>query len=138
MPAYPPNWIARSEQRFGTRVRTLRKNLEKSQQDIAEALAARHGLNLHQTAVAKIEAGTRPVKLTEALAIADVLGVHVDELLDRPQDSSAADQQLRAELHARLSEVQTITRDLGKRERQLKDHLQRAGGDEGGEHPEAP
>ena len=39
-----------------------------------------YGITWHQTAVAKIEDGSRKVKLMEAYALADMYGIPLDEL----------------------------------------------------------
>lgn len=139
MPEYRPEWVATSDRRLGERLRMIRVRLDLSQRDVAQAVTDRHGLGWHQTTVAKVEAGDRPVRVAEALAVADVLGVHVDELLDQPADSSEARQHQATRLHARLHELERLQGDIGRRHRQLKrvlDHDE-AGGDDRDEHPAA-
>ena len=118
----------------------IRVRLDLSQRDVAQVMADRHNLGWHQTTVAKVEAGDRPVRVSEALALADVLGVHVDELLDQPADSPEARQYQATHLHARLHELERLQGDIGRRHRQLKRVLDQndtpaVGGDDGGEHP---
>lgn len=111
--------IATAERRFGQRVRAVRTEQARSQQDIADALAEQFGLHLHQTAIAKIEAGSRAVKMSEALAIADVLGVHIGQLLVQRQPAVQTTEKVaRADELARAAAdfdhlVQTRRRDLG-------------------------
>jgi transcriptional regulator with XRE-family HTH domain len=59
------------EKRFGEVVRGWRLDRNWSQEDVAEKL--RHeGFEMHQTTIAKIERGTRPLRVAEATAIATV------------------------------------------------------------------
>jgi len=51
-----------------------------TQRELAEALSSR-GMPVDSTAVSRIENGTRDVRLSEALLIADALAVDVDRLL---------------------------------------------------------
>lgn len=47
----------------------------------ARLWVAELGVSLHQSAIARIEAGTRPVRLHEAVALARVLAVDLQDLL---------------------------------------------------------
>lgn len=111
--------IATAERRFGQRVRAVRTEQGRAQQDIADALAEQLGLHLHQTAIAKIEAGSRAVKMSEALAIAAVLGVHIGQLLEQSRTTvQAAERAARADELTRAAAdfdrlVQTRRRGLG-------------------------
>lgn len=58
----------------GARVRQARARLGLTQGQVAERVG-RHGVRLHQTGIAKIESGERPLRLTEASAFSLVLGV---------------------------------------------------------------
>lgn len=62
------------EQAFGDRVRQWRKARSWSQEDLAEKLND-FGFEMHQTTVAKIERGTRPLRVAEAVALAQIFGV---------------------------------------------------------------
>ncbi|UGQ14330.1 helix-turn-helix domain-containing protein [Yinghuangia sp. ASG 101] len=55
-------------------LRHLRKAMHLSQEHIADAMTER-GFKMHQTQVAKIENGSRPIRLDEAMAIADILSI---------------------------------------------------------------
>lgn len=57
---------------------------------MAEMLSAKGIAPIHPTTLAKIEAGTRSVRINEAVAIADLLDVSLDALLgrQRPDDST--------------------------------------------------
>lgn len=64
------------EKRFGEVVRRWRLDRNWSQEDVAERL--RHqGFEMHQTTVAKIERGARPLRVAEAAALADVFEMPV-------------------------------------------------------------
>ncbi|MFC6124768.1 helix-turn-helix domain-containing protein [Mycolicibacterium llatzerense] len=59
------------EKRFGEVVRSWRQDRNWSQDEVAERL--RHqGFEMHQTTVAKIERGARPLRVAEAAALAEV------------------------------------------------------------------
>jgi transcriptional regulator with XRE-family HTH domain len=62
------------ETSFGRRVRQWRQARNWSQEDLANRLR-RQGFDMHQTTVAKIERGTRPLRVAEAAAIADIFRV---------------------------------------------------------------
>jgi transcriptional regulator with XRE-family HTH domain len=61
------------------RIVTERKSLKWSQQDLAEALD-KVGVPLHQTAISKIEAGTRAVRIDEAIGLAKVFDIPFGEM----------------------------------------------------------
>jgi len=64
------------EKRFGEMVRGWRLDRNWTQEDVAERL--RHqGFEMHQTTVAKIERGARPLRLAEAAALATVFEMPV-------------------------------------------------------------
>ena len=59
---------------FGDNVRHWRRERNWSQEDLADKLRS-EGIDLHQTSVAKIERGTRPLRVAEAAAIATIFRV---------------------------------------------------------------
>jgi transcriptional regulator with XRE-family HTH domain len=78
------------ERRFGEVVRGWRQDRNWSQEDVAERL--RHqGFEMHQTTVAKIERGARPLRVAEATALAQVFEMPVMAVfeLSLPQDQPA-------------------------------------------------
>lgn len=81
-----------SDENVGSAVATYRALEGLSQSDLAKRLQER-GIPLAQQTVAKIEAGTRPLKLTEAAEIAEALRVTVPDLL-HPGDVVAAREML--------------------------------------------
>lgn len=64
------------EKRFGEVVRGWRQSRGWSQEDVSEKL--RHqGFEMHQTTIAKIERGARPLRVGEATAIAEVFDMPI-------------------------------------------------------------
>ena len=75
---------------MGARIRRWREDRGWTQQRLADWVAKSHGINWHQTTVGKIESGERPLKLAEAVAVAEALLLTVDELLeDEPRVDNA-------------------------------------------------
>jgi len=64
------------QQKFGNRVRKLRKNRGWSQEEFADECG------LHRTYIGAIERGERNVSLNNIHAIAKALGISVKELFD--------------------------------------------------------
>lgn len=62
------------ERNFGDKVRQWRRKRNWSQDELAQRLR-RHGFDMHQTTVAKIERGSRPLRVAEAAAIATIFRV---------------------------------------------------------------
>ncbi|MBM0125612.1 helix-turn-helix domain-containing protein [Pimelobacter simplex] len=72
-----------AERRLGVRLRREREARGWSQQEVANRLGDR-GISLHMSAIAKIEAGSRTVRLNEAVALAEVFDMKVEELSSPP------------------------------------------------------
>ncbi|MCZ9353209.1 helix-turn-helix domain-containing protein [Streptomyces mutabilis] len=68
------------ERLFGTQLRALRERWGYSQEELARAMR-KAGFKWQQTTTAKTEAGSRPLRLNEAFALAGCFGVTVDDLL---------------------------------------------------------
>lgn len=138
--AYGWDEIANVDVMVGHRMRELREQQGLSQQGFVNQLAARGILQWHQTTVGKVESGQRPVRVDEAMAIADTLGVLVQDLIENP-NSEAARYRKSVQLSARYWELDTILQFLGGRIDEVKSELDRvrAGGegDEDGERREA-
>ena len=66
---------------FGSHARARREFLGMSQQGVAMILKENFGIPWHQTVVAKIESGARQVKLNEALALAQIYAMSVEDLV---------------------------------------------------------
>lgn len=88
----PPRDVSQVRQVLGENIRRARKDAGLTQQALAEDLA-KQGVQVHQTAIAKIESGTRPVTAVELVALARSLGVAGDDnigagtLLVDPEDA---------------------------------------------------
>lgn len=65
---------------FGHWVRLRREFLNLSQHSVAAFMKSYFRIPWHQTVVAKIESGERKVKLNEALALAYIYGLTLDDL----------------------------------------------------------
>lgn len=78
---------------FATWLRKARAEAGLSQQKVADALRSQGYTHLHQSNLAKIERGERPVRLAEAVAMAELFGTTIDVALglkaDAPQGPTA-------------------------------------------------
>jgi transcriptional regulator with XRE-family HTH domain len=102
-----------TDEQVGQRVRELREQRGFSQQHVAMTMTMTRGHRWHQTTQAQTESGQRPLRLTEAVALADVLGVRVDELT-----------QVRGTWHERglaIGELQRLAQQIEDRVRELQD-----------------
>jgi transcriptional regulator with XRE-family HTH domain len=72
-------WI---EDHFRKRLEDERNRKGLTQTDLADMLKLK-GIHMHWTTIAKIEKGTRSVRIDEAAAFADCFGISVDTLLGR-------------------------------------------------------
>ena len=78
-----------TDELLGMRVKSERERRGWSQSQMATMLGDIGIHAMHPTTVAKIEAGDRSVRVTEAAALADLFGITVDALLGRQgQDDS--------------------------------------------------
>ncbi len=68
--------------RIGRRISTVRIRRMQSQEEVASRIR-RLGVNWSQGTLSKVENGERPVRLAEAPAVADALGISLDDLLER-------------------------------------------------------
>lgn len=73
---------------FARQLRAVRQAAGLTQQQLAGRMNAA-GTKMHRSAVAKIEAGDRPVSVGEAVRFAAVLGVSLDELVTEPGPDTA-------------------------------------------------
>ena len=74
-------------ERVGSNVQRFRKAAGLSQAELAQALSQR-GASFQQQTVLKVEKGSRPLKLDEAVLIADILKMPVFDLLIMRNDAS--------------------------------------------------
>ena len=84
------------EKSFGQKVRQWRKARDWSQEYLAEQLNL-HGFDVHQTTVAKIERGARPLRVSEAVALAAVFGMPALSVFygPGPEDEPMSQQSMR-------------------------------------------
>lgn len=107
---------------FGQRLRRLRERQGWTQAQLAERMGDL-GLSLHASAIAKIEAGSRPLRLSEAKIIALVLGETVDGMLGSDEldwPTLLADFRRALDLHVEASRigasgVERMYREIGGR-----------------------
>jgi transcriptional regulator with XRE-family HTH domain len=87
------------------RVRDLRTKAGLTQSQMAAEMTAR-GFSMVQSTIANIEAGHRPVRLNEAVALAAVLGAELPELLLDPTEDSV--HRVRIETRAKIRGLQLL------------------------------
>lgn len=87
------------ERRFGEALRSWRQERGWSQEDVAERLR-RQGFEMHQTTVAKIERGARPLRIAEAAALVEVFELPIIAVLglEATVDNTSAPDDRRREL----------------------------------------
>jgi transcriptional regulator with XRE-family HTH domain len=96
------------DQIFVDRMLQLRKACGWTQTDLAKRMK-QAGFPFHQQTVAKIENGERPVRLSESVALAGILGADLALMLGQsPSELDFVHYQARiAELEMRISSAQT-------------------------------
>lgn len=109
----------------GQNVTRFRRAAGLSQAGLAEQLAERWGLIFQQQTILKIENGTRPLKLNEAMCLADVLAISIDDL------TSAADEAVAAriewnEAHVTLIQLKEQREQIGTRLCMIEEEIERA------------
>ena len=104
-------WIEDTRERpevvFGRRLRKLRTGTGMSQTEVASQVSALGHHQLHQTAIAKIEAGTRPLRLDEAFDIAHVFNLEPWEMFHVTADDLLGDV---PDLRARILQLEDLIR----------------------------
>jgi transcriptional regulator with XRE-family HTH domain len=102
---------------FGRRLRYMREQAGLTQRQLADLMRAA-GCKMHQTTVAKIEAGERAVSLSEAAEFAEQLGIDLTQMINVGQRRRVTAQlkvrslEHRAEEYARrLEETQVLLDD---------------------------
>jgi transcriptional regulator with XRE-family HTH domain len=103
------------EAAFAKNVKAARERRGWSQTELAKRLTAR-SLPFHQQQVQRIEAGARPVRLNEAIVLAEVLGEHFEDMTNAP-DSQA----VRRNLIVAMGRVSYLASDLAE---YLEEHLE--------------
>ncbi|MFG2002319.1 helix-turn-helix transcriptional regulator [Spirillospora sp. NPDC048911] len=98
MPEEPPEEAVEGEpeiptttpdERFATNLRQHRERRGLSQAELAR-LMSEAGYPMHQQTIAKIESGSRPVRLAEAVQLARALDTTIDMLILSPRDTRHA------------------------------------------------
>jgi len=107
--------------RFGKKVKAERESRNWSQAEMAEILSGRDVQPMHATTIAKIEAGTRSVRISEAVGIADLFDVSLDALLGR---NSRPKRDLDYAIGALMEAVYTSKTTLQRISRPLRDRLE--------------
>lgn len=102
--------VASADVVLGRRLRALREERNWSQADVVSELG-RVGLSWHQTTAAKVEAGSRPLKASEVLALSIVLGVPVQDLFN-DNGQTSKDFNFLQGMH---SELQRLAAYVGRR-----------------------
>jgi transcriptional regulator with XRE-family HTH domain len=100
-------------------MRQARERAGLSQEHLAANLLVMHGVQWHQTTVRRTESGERPIRLSEAIAVAELLGVPLGELAyDRGDDTPRVERVARA--YAELARVrQEIDTQLSRLRREM-------------------
>ncbi len=105
----------RTDDYFRKRFKIERERRKWSQADVAELLKGK-GVHVPVTAIAKVEAGTRTVRIDEAVAIADLFEVSLDSLLGRgaglEDDLAYSLRALREVVQRIYSQVRPLTMEL--------------------------
>lgn len=109
-----------TDKRFGQRVKAGRNHRRWSQAEMAKMLSDR-GIHLGPSAVAKIEAGDRSVKIDEAAGIADIFEISLDSLLGRP--SATRRRETTDRLRALLNVAEQSRQQVWTITEAIRDHL---------------
>jgi transcriptional regulator with XRE-family HTH domain len=75
------------DERAGRLIQEIRQSEGLTQADVAQAMAER-GFPMHQQTILKIEKGLRPLRLAEALALAEVLKMDLGLFSEEPLDET--------------------------------------------------
>lgn len=113
--------MAESDEQIGRNVQTLRGDM--TQKELADAMKAR-GYKWSQPTVVAIEKGERPLRLTEARDLAEILNSNV-LIMTMPEVQLGLVQDFRA-ISAVMEEIESAARDLFAKQRRLAiaaDHL---------------
>ncbi|BBX89002.1 helix-turn-helix transcriptional regulator [Mycolicibacterium boenickei] len=108
---HEPDGVARN---FGKAVRQRRSAIGVSQRKLSELLLDKTGVKLDASAITRIEKGQRDLKLAEAAAIANVLGVGIDQLTREIEEAEPAG----------LIEIRDAYQELRKRHAVVKAQIQ--------------
>lgn len=101
------------ERVIGREMRRIRERLGLTQQEVAERML-KNGFRFHQTQIAKMERGERPIRVNEWIAIATALGTTPQDML-----SSAISASVSQSTEKRLSLLE-LAREMGAIEQRLQ------------------
>jgi transcriptional regulator with XRE-family HTH domain len=104
-PEPPGDTVSSAEIRLGTWVRVARQGLGMSQDVLAERMEL-YGFKWQQTTVQKTEAATRPIRVNEAAALAEILGASLDEMTATSRAPRTLQQRV-AHLEEQVAELKT-------------------------------
>jgi transcriptional regulator with XRE-family HTH domain len=119
--------LTEAERWFGVNLAAARDRKRMSQTALGKAMALR-GFPFHQTTISRIEVGLRAVRVGEALALAQILGVTFEELTSQP-DHVQLQERLRAvtaELAEALDTIRHATADAVAAGQALERELDKA------------
>lgn len=111
-------------------IRLAREELDMSQEDLALRMGD-YGFSWSKTTVWKTETARRPIRVNEAAAIGEVLGVHVAKLIGDARDNWAEHAQLLRLLarvnwvERRIREAETEVAELSEEYRRVATELER-------------
>lgn len=77
---YPPDFVRDLDRAFGDNVRERRLHLGLNQAHVVAMLGAFYRIDWNQTVLSKVELGTRMAKTPEAFALAEILGMTLEDL----------------------------------------------------------
>jgi transcriptional regulator with XRE-family HTH domain len=116
------------DSRFGKRLKAERERRGWTQPQMANLLSEKGVAPMHATTIAKIEAGSRSVRINEAVGIADLFEVSLDSLLGRKPGTQGSDLTYRlsvlaANAHESYLLVTTIMRTVHEPLEELPDEF---------------
>jgi transcriptional regulator with XRE-family HTH domain len=93
--------LVAAETNFAENLKAARASRNLTQADVADQMVAR-GFKWHPPTVYKVEKGVRPVQLGEALALAQILDMKVEDMA-KPDDGSVLRRVAIAKVHLRMA-----------------------------------
>lgn len=99
---------------FARRLREERRSAGTSQTELAEQVSERLGTSVDGTAVTRIEKHVRAVKLDEAVALAEALGVPLVALMTEPDAIGVELERARDDLLATEAALTSTRRNIAK------------------------
>ncbi len=96
---------------IGAKIKQLREERHWSQSQLAERLGEL-GFDLHQTTIAKMESGRRPLRVSEAVAVAQVFGLPAPTLFYIPVQGEPRAMEFMREMVQDAQEALEVTRRL--------------------------